>query len=76
MKTQAMQWWENDLFEVHHTAYCQQHPIDSNLWKWADVSKLMVEAKERRFRRFTARVAFVSIAKGNHDNARTFYTFS
>ena len=69
----APQWWENDLFGVHHAAYCKQHPID---WKWADVSRLMDEAKERRFRRFTARVAFVSIAKGNHDNARTFYTFS
>ena len=73
MKTKATQWWENDLFEVHHTAYCQQHPID---WKWADVSRLMDAAKERRYRRFIARCAFVGIAKGNPNIARQCYTFS
>ena len=76
MKTQALQWWENDLFEVHHTAYCKQHPIDTYQWKWADVSKLMDEAKARRYRRFIARCACVGIAKGNPSAARNFYTFS
>ena len=72
----ATQWWENDLFEVHHTAYCQQHPIDSNLWKWADVSRLMVEARERRYRRFIAHCSFLGIAKGNPNIARQSYIFS
>ena len=76
MKTKTPQWWEKDLFDVHHAAYCKQHPIDTYKWRWADVSKLMDAAKERRYRRFIARCAFVGIAKGNPNIARQSYTFS